>query len=235
MQNSKVVPLRPSPGRLSGSGVSTAPDSLAGAAAPSADLSQLALRARAHALDLAELTRRLENHPQVRLLARRLARSLTWHGPDDLLQGALERVVKGIRSYRGSGDVLGWMARIMRNAQVEWLRREAHETAKLAGYARESEPAYSPDPAQALSDREVKQAIRAVWHKDCDDGDVRVFWDRAYVGLSVEQIMRRTGHPRSTVYSMLKRGEMKFLRDYRRLLGERCREGAGTSPGWNGR
>jgi RNA polymerase sigma factor (sigma-70 family) len=215
MQHSKVVPLRPAPGR-------PGPVALEGhGGGPQGDLSQLALRARGHALDLAELARRLENHPQVRLLARRLARSLTWHGPDDLLQTALERVVRGIRSYRGSGDILGWTARIMRNAQVEWMRREAHESSKLAGYARETEPTSSPDPAQAVSDEEIKQAVRAVWCQDCEDPNVRIFWDRAYVGLSVEQIMRRTGHPRSTVYSMLKRGEMKFLRDYRRLLGER--------------
>jgi hypothetical protein len=45
-----------------------------------------------------------------------------------------------------------------------------------------------------------------------------MFWQRVYVGLSVEQIVRQSGHPRSTVYVMLKRGCSKLLLEFERLM-----------------
>jgi hypothetical protein len=59
--------------------------------------------------------------------------------------------------------------------------------------------------------------VLRVWRRRRPDPDVEVLWDRLYIGLTVEQIVRRTGHPRSTVYHMLKKGAIKFMRDWRAL------------------
>jgi RNA polymerase sigma factor (sigma-70 family) len=183
------------------------------------ELSRLALQARAQAEVLDELVGRLERDSRLQALSRRLSRDLAWHGAEDLLQSTLERVVRGIRSYRGSGSVVGWAAQIMRNACFEWRRREASEDEKVVELGHEIERGEQPDPLQALTHRELERVVLQTWQRRSADPDVRIFWDRTYVGLSVEQIMRRTGHPRSTVYHMLKKGGLKFLREYQR----RCR------------
>jgi RNA polymerase sigma factor (sigma-70 family) len=212
MDRSKVVPLR-----------SAGPVPLAGE-----DLAALALRAGEEDAQLARLVDRLENDPQLRTLSRRLARRLAWHGPEDLMQTTLERVVRGIGSYRGSGDLVGWVARIMRNAQIEWARKEASEGRKLSDYSRESDRLDAASLAPEVEERERHERVLAVWTRRRHDADVEVMWDRLYVGLTVEQIMRRTGHPRSTVYLMLKKGALKFLRDWKQLGAGRSRR-AGRS------
>jgi RNA polymerase sigma factor (sigma-70 family) len=184
---------------------------------PGDELSRLALTARARGDLLAELVRRLELHPQLRSLSIRLGRELAWHGPDDLMQLTLERVVRGLASYRGSGDFAGWVSRIMRNAHIEWLRKEASEGAKLGDYAREVSHEDPSDPIRRLHEEDLRRTVLQIWDARRRDPDVRVFWDRAFVGLSVEQIMRSTGHPRSTVYAMLKKGALKFVRDWKSL------------------
>jgi RNA polymerase sigma factor (sigma-70 family) len=201
MDRSNVVPLR-SAGRFP-----LAED----------DLAVLALRASEQDELLAQLVDRLESDPQLRTLSRRLARRLTWHGAEDLMQTTLERVVRGIASYRGSGDLVGWVARIMRNAQIEWARKEASEGRKLSDYSRESDAPGGTTLAPDVEEREQRERVLAVWTRRRNDPDVEVMWDRLYVGMTVEQIMRRTGHPRSTVYSMLKKGALKFLHDWKQL------------------
>jgi RNA polymerase sigma factor (sigma-70 family) len=201
MSSPKVVRLRPGP----------APD------APS-DLSQLALRGAESSTQLTELAERLARNPQLRALAAKLARSLAGHSADDLLQCTLERVVRGIGSYRGTGDVLGWVSRILRNTHIELARREVSERGKHDGYALEGEPPGSLDPADLLRDRELRRAVLEAWRRTSDDAEVRMFWQRVYVGMSVEQIVRQTGHPRSTVYVMLKRGCSKLLGELERLM-----------------
>jgi len=201
MSSPKVIPLRPA----------------AGTDAPS-DLSQLALRGAESSAQLTELAERLARDPQLRGLASKLARSLTEHSADDLMQCTLERVVRGIASYRGTGDVLGWVSRIMRNTHVELARREISERGKQDGYVLEAAPPASLDPADLLRDRELRRAVLEAWRRTSDDAEVRMFWQRVYVGMSVEQIVRQTGHPRSTVYVMLKRGCSKLLFELERLM-----------------
>lgn len=185
------------------------------------DLSQLALAAGANGALLGELVRRLEQEPRLRSLARRLAGELDWHGAEDLMQLTLERVVRGIGSYRGTGDLLGWVSRIMRNAQIECARKEASEDAKLGEYATHAEGFTNGDDAfERLGDQELRERVLKIWHDRRTDRDVQILWDRLYIGMTVEQIMRRSGHPRSTVYYMLKKGATKFLRDWRSLLGK---------------
>jgi len=74
------------------------------------------------------------------------------------------------------------------------------------------------DPTIALDEREIRASVLEAWRRMSEDADVRLFWDRIYVGLSVEQLMRRTGRPRSTVYLMLQRGGRKLASEVRRLL-----------------
>jgi RNA polymerase sigma factor (sigma-70 family) len=207
MDRSKVVPLR-----------SAGPVPLAGE-----DLAALALRAGEEGELLARLVDRLENDPQLRTLSRRLARRLAWHGAEDLMQTTLERVVRGIGSYRGSGDLVGWVARIMRNAQIEWARKEASEGRKLNDYSRESDRRDAPALAPEIEERERHERVLEIWTRRRHDPDVEVMWDRLYVGLTVEQIIRRTGHPRSTVYLMLKKGALKFLHDWKQVGAGRGR------------
>jgi RNA polymerase sigma factor (sigma-70 family) len=185
-----------------------------------ADLGSLAIRAQAHAADLRALVEALEGHPRLHALAARLARGLSVHGPEDLLQATLERVVRGLHSYRGSGDFLGWVARIMRNAQIEIVRRELRARTRAAGegWTPDGDDREGGDPAEVLGARQVHERVLDAWQRTSDDPDVRLFWDRVYVGLSVEQLMRRTGRPRSTVYLMLQRGGRKLAREVRRLL-----------------
>src|SRR5262245_24653784 len=119
MSRSKVIPLR-------------------GPVFPSGDdLSSLARDAAVRRADLTRLLEHLSGNAALRILAGRLAASLQSHGPDDLVQCTLERVCRGIRSYRAEGDLLGWVGRIMRNAQIELIRKEAAESLKRAGFAAE--------------------------------------------------------------------------------------------------
>jgi RNA polymerase sigma factor (sigma-70 family) len=201
MPSPKVVPLRPVP-----------------AGEVPSDLSQLALRASGSAADLDVLVERLAHDRQLRALALKLAHSLSGHSAEDLMQYTLERVVRGIASYRGSGDVLGWVSRIMRNMQVELARREVSESDKRNGYALEPAGLDGCDPAELLGERELRRGVLEAWQRTRDDAEVRLFWERVYVGLSVEQLVRRTGHPRSTLYVMLRRGGSKLLREFQRLM-----------------
>jgi RNA polymerase sigma factor (sigma-70 family) len=185
---------------------------------PAGDLGLLARRAVDDPSERALLAEALGRHPQVRGLAIRLARSLAGHGADDLVQATLERVVRGLASYRGTGDLLGWVGRIMRNTHVELLRREAREQAGDSAYRLEPIDLSVDDPTIALDEREIRAAVLAAWQRTSRDADVRLFWERAYVGLSVEQLMRRTGRPRSTVYLMLQRGGRKLATEVRRRL-----------------
>jgi len=182
------------------------------------ELSLLALRGAASSGQLEELAERLSRNAQLRALAVKLAVSLAGHSPDDLMQYTLERVVRGIASYRGEGDVLGWVSRIMRNTHVELARREVSERGKHGSYALEDPGELSYDPAELLRDRELRQGVLEAWRRKSHDEEVRMFWQRVYVGLSVEQIVRQTGHPRSTVYVMLKRGCSKLLGEFERLM-----------------
>jgi RNA polymerase sigma factor (sigma-70 family) len=201
MPSPKVVPLR----------------SAAGLESPS-DLSQLALRGAESGAQLAELAERLSREPQLRALAAKLSGSLAGHSADDLMQCTLERVVRGIASYRGTGDVLGWVSRIMRNTQIELARREVRERGKQGSYALEGHRPESLDPADLLSNRELRRVVLEAWRRTSEDPEVRMFWQRVYVGLSVDQIVRQSGHPRSTVYVMLKRGCSKLLCEFERLM-----------------
>jgi RNA polymerase sigma factor (sigma-70 family) len=184
----------------------------------SSDLSQLALRAAESSVQLTELAECLARAPQLRTLAAKLASSLGSHSADDLMQCTLERVVRGIASYRGSGDVLGWVSRIMRNTQIEIARREISERGKQGSYALEGMDAPSADPAELLRDRELRAGVLEAWRRKSHDAEVRLFWQRVYVGMSVDQLVRQTGYPRSTVYVMLKRGCSKLLLEFERLM-----------------
>jgi RNA polymerase sigma factor (sigma-70 family) len=187
---------------------------------PGTDLGRLALRAPGSPSDLRLLVETLEGHPGLRSLASRLARGLSSHGADDLLQHTLERVVRGLASYRGSGDFLGWVGRIMRNAQIEIVRREVRARTHVEGGVPWGDGEGPEDPAEALGEREMHERVLEAWRRRSGDADVRLFWDRVYVGLSVEQLIRRTGRPRSTVYLMLQRGGRKLATELRALLGE---------------
>ncbi len=199
----RVIPLRPEP--------------VADAAAD--DLSQLALRGAQSSTRLEELAERLSRDARLRAIAAKLASSLAGHSADDLMQCTLERVVRGIASYRGAGDVRGWVSRVMRNMQIEIARREVSERGRQNDYAAEGRNSgVSSDPAEELPDRELRRAVLEAWQRKSDDAEVRMFWQRVYVGMSVDQIVRQSGHPRSTVYVMLKRGCSKLLGEFERLM-----------------
>ena len=110
----------------------------------------------------------------------------------------------------------------MRNTQVEWRRKESGEDSKLAEYWLERRGGHDLDPADSLADQEMRDRVLEVWRGSSGDAEMQLFWERTYVGLSVEQLMRRTGHPRSTVYYMLKKGGAKFLREWQRLANRRA-------------
>ena len=181
------------------------------------DLSRLALRGAESSGYLAEFAERLAREPKLRAFARTLSRSLTEHSADDLLQYTLERAIRGIGSYRGACDVLGWVSTIMRNTQIELARREVSERGKHSTYALE-EHRQAPDPADLLRDLEERRGVLEAWRRTRHDCEVRMFWQRTYVGMSVEQIVRESGHPRSTVYVMLQRGCSKLLREFENVM-----------------
>jgi RNA polymerase sigma factor (sigma-70 family) len=188
-----------------------------------ADLSRLALRGAGSKAELSAFAEHLCRAPQVRSMAAQLARSLSDHSADDLLQWTLERVVRGIASYRGSGDVLGWVGRIMRNAHIELARREVSDRRKSREHALDDAAAHTTDPADLLHERRRRACVLEAWRRTSDDPEVRLFWERVYVGLSVDQLVRATGHPRSTVYVMLKRGGGKLLHEFERVLREQAK------------
>jgi RNA polymerase sigma factor (sigma-70 family) len=182
------------------------------------ELHELARSAALGSQDLERLVGVLQNHPRLRALAARLGRSLHPLGPEDLMQSTLERVVRGISSFRAEGDLLGWVGRIMRNAQIELLRKEASEQVKRTGYEQERrDEERIGDPSELLVEVELQRAALLAWTRNSADPDVRLFWERVHGGSTVEQIMQQTGQPRSTVYLKLKRGGDKLLREFRQL------------------
>jgi RNA polymerase sigma factor (sigma-70 family) len=202
MSRSKVIPLRAS-----------------ASAPPTGDeLKSLARDAAVRRADLTRLLEHLSESAALRILAGRLAAPLLSHGADDLVQCTLERVCRGIRSYRAEGDLLGWVGRIMRNAQIELIRKESAESLKRAGFAAEPGDEEEVGPDDLLDRQELRKRVREAWHETRSDEDVQLFWDRSFVGLSVEQIVRRTGRPRSTVYAMLARGAEKLRVELERRL-----------------
>jgi RNA polymerase sigma factor (sigma-70 family) len=192
------------------------------------DLNSLGREAAECRADLTRLLELLSESAALRILAARLAAPLASHGAEDLVQCTLERVCRGIRSYRGEGDLLGWVGRIMRNAQIELLRRESAEGVKRAGWALEPPTEPSPGPDELLDRQELRERLREAWQATRGDPDVSLFWDRSFAGLSVDQIVRRTGRPRSTVYLMLSRGAEKLRRELERRLGA-SRRGRGEA------
>jgi RNA polymerase sigma factor (sigma-70 family) len=181
-------------------------------------LGDLALRAGRQSGALSELMEQLHRHPQLRLLSTRLGSALGSHGADDLMQCTLERVIRGIASFRADGDLVGWVGRIMRNTQIELLRKESSEQVKHAGYRTERSGDRQADPADLLDDHELQEKVALAWHRTADDVEVRLFWQRTFVGLSVEQLVRQTGYPRSTLYVMLKRGAAKLMAEVQRQI-----------------
>ena len=120
------------------------------------DLSALALHAATRPSARRELLERLEREPVLRALASKLARGLNSHGAEDLLQSTLERVVRGLASYRGEGDFLGWVSRILRNAQIALIRHEAREArrARRSRNLRQARLRAAPgQPSQSLVHR----------------------------------------------------------------------------------
>lgn len=217
MASAKVIPLRPDPRAAELEGATPrAPRS-------PADLEGLARRAPLSPAALRDLLEALSGDRALRVLAERLARPLGMHGPEDLMQSTLERVLRGVASFRGTGELMAWVQRIMRNAQIEILRREAAERGKRAALAAEPRA----DREAGVDERVGRWQRRALaveaWRRLKRDADVRLFWERAYLGRSVEQIVRRSGRPRSTVYLMLKRGGSKLVREFERLAQERVR------------
>ncbi len=91
-----------------------------------------------------------EYSPRLRAVALRYTRD-----PDaaaDVLQNALEKVLRNGHQFRGGSKVSTWMHRVVANEALMWLRSERRRHARI-GVAEDGDLAYAPDPAPSAEER----------------------------------------------------------------------------------
>ena len=126
---------------------------------------------------------------------RRYARALTGNADraEDLLQDSLERALSRSHLFIASGNLRGWLFRIMRNVYLNGLRAQRWTVSPLepddVGL-----PAVSPDQISRVEVVETMAAFDAL-PQECRE----VLWLVAVEGLSYQEAGRALGSPSGTV------------------------------------
>ncbi len=91
-----------------------------------------------------------EHSPRLRAVALRYTRD-----PDaaaDVLQNALEKVLRNGHQFRGGSKVSTWMHRVVANEALMWLRSERRRHARI-GVSEDGDLDGAPDPGPSAEDR----------------------------------------------------------------------------------
>lgn len=140
----------------------------------------------------------------------RFAFSLTGNEPDalDLTQETYLRAFRNFGSFRDGTNLRAWMARIMKNAYIDWRRRRRHEPARLDFGEQSSEPAVEPVEEAAITDALPDEAARAFRGLDPASRAVLLLCD--VQGYSYREIAEILEIPVGTVMSRLHRARAKL-------------------------
>lgn len=96
-----------------------------------------------------------------RWIAIRLRRSMTATATEDILQETFLAVWTGARSYRGAGDVGGWMWGIARRQAALWARRNGRPVVDLDLLAGEPVTARDDPASDAIRRIDIERAFVA--------------------------------------------------------------------------
>ena len=141
-------------------------------------------------------------------IALRIVRREDW--AEDVLQECYLKFWEHAREYRpGLGSPMTWMASIVRNRCLDWLRRPAFEVADADGAIADATPAVGEsalDRLQRAGEAErVARCLQALEAKQ-RQAIALAFYD----GLSHSELARHLGEPLGTVKTWVRRGLMRL-------------------------
>ncbi|GIX28353.1 sigma-70 family RNA polymerase sigma factor [Pelomicrobium sp. G1] len=152
--------------------------------------------------------------PRLFALALRMLRRRDW--AEDVLQDCFLAVWRHAADYRPErGEALAWMAAILRNRALDWLRRVDPETPlegeAFSELAVEDEHADPPDRMLSSTAARVLQECLARLQSRQRQAIALAY----YQGLTHEELAQHMGEPLGTVKTWIRRG----LEQLRRCLG----------------
>jgi RNA polymerase sigma-70 factor (ECF subfamily) len=142
--------------------------------------------------------------PRLFALALRMLKRRDW--AEDVLQDCFLAVWRHAADYRPErGEALAWMAAILRNRALDWLRRVDPETS----LEEEAFPEWATDERPGPLDRVLSSAAaRAL--EDCltrlQPRQRQAITFAYYQGLTHEELAQRLGEPLGTVKTWIRRG-----------------------------
>lgn len=156
----------------------------------------------------------------LRQLALRLTRSPS--DADDLLQATCLRALESAARLRDHSNLAGWLARVMRNLQIDQSRSRARRTVPLTD---RFVVACAPEGIavwRRVDDEEVQRLLPQL------SPQLRVVWELHHVGgLDQNAIAERLGIPRTTVATRMFRARLAL----RTALLQRYGEAAADEDG----
>lgn len=155
--------------------------------------------------------------PKLFAVALRMLRREDW--AEEVLQECYMRIWDHARDYReGLSAPMTWMASIVRNRCLDWLRRPAVEVADAEGEVAAATAAPGPGPAEGLdrvqAARRINECLQALEAKQ-RQAIVLAF----YEGRSHSELAAHLREPLGTVKTWVRRGLLRL---------RACLEGAGA-------
>jgi len=161
---------------------------------------------------LDELTR--EHHAFLRGLAAKLCRSR--FDPDDLVQEVLERAIVHFDTLPPDVNHRAWMARVMHNLFIDWVRRRqsAPASAAIDDLALAAPPPEAPAWWESLDAEDVRARLR-----ELPDDQREAFELFAFDGLSYQEIAASLRIPRTTVGTRILRARRRLKELFMKAAG----------------
>jgi RNA polymerase sigma-70 factor (ECF subfamily) len=177
--------------------VSAAPDALAGL---------LAATARGDRAAFAKLY--LLSSPKLFGVALRIVRREDW--AEDVLQECYVRIWSHAREYRpGLAAPMTWMASIVRNRCLDWLRRPNPEVPDLDGALIDGAPSANPGPLAELERSSEAQALARCLN-GLEAKQRQAIALAFFEGLSHSELARHMREPLGTVKTWVRRGLLRL-------------------------
>lgn len=150
--------------------------------------------------------------PRLFALAMRLLKRRDW--AEDVLQDCFLAVWRHAGDYRSErGEALAWMAAILRNRALDWLRRAEVPTPDDGMDALELQSDENPGPEeQTLSSAAARALEECLARLHSRQRQAIAF--AYYQGLTHEELAQRLGEPLGTIKTWIRRG----LEQLRRCL-----------------
>ncbi|TXF11712.1 sigma-70 family RNA polymerase sigma factor [Pelomicrobium methylotrophicum] len=151
--------------------------------------------------------------PRLFSLALRMLKRRDW--AEDLLQDCYIAVWRHAADYRTErGQALAWMAAILRNRALDWLRRLDPETPLDDESAAHEPVGDEPGPLEHVQSSAMVRALQECLER-LQPGQRQAIAFAYYQGLTHEELASRLGEPLGTVKTWIRRG----LEQLRRCLG----------------